>query len=123
MDNQSTFADNRTVHAAELPSPTRERWQTLRAGLVDLFHYDVEEFWFHEGRVIFRGNNGAGKSKVLSFLCPLLFDCSLNPTRVEPDGDRTKKMEWNLLMGGRYERRSATRGWSLDGSTTTYPRT
>src|SRR5262245_38489532 len=26
------------------PTPHRERWQPLRAGLVDLFYYDVEEF-------------------------------------------------------------------------------
>ncbi|CAM5732530.1 TIGR02680 family protein OS=Streptomyces microflavus OX=1919 GN=Smic_78720 PE=4 SV=1 [Streptomyces microflavus] len=27
-----------------LPEPLRTRWQPLRIGLVDLFHYDVEEF-------------------------------------------------------------------------------
>lgn len=34
-----------------LPQPTRERWQPLRIGLVELYHYDVEEFWFRENRV------------------------------------------------------------------------
>src|SRR5256885_2256120 len=42
-----------------LPAPSSERWKPLRAGLVDLFYYDAEEFWFHDGRLLLRGNNGA----------------------------------------------------------------
>ncbi|HEY4293786.1 TIGR02680 family protein [Luteibacter sp.] len=88
-----------------LPEPRRERWQPLRLGLVELFHYDSEEFWFHDGHLLLRGNNGSGKSKVLSLTLPLLFDANLRPSRVEPDGDPGKKMAWNLLMGDRYPRR------------------
>lgn len=85
-----------------LPAPTSERWKPLRAGLVDLFHYDVEEFHFHDGRLLLRGNNGTGKSKVLALTLPFLLDGELAPHRVEPDGDRQKRMEWNLLLGGRH---------------------
>jgi len=88
-----------------LPEPQRERWQPLRLGLVELFRYDSEEFWFHDGHLLLRGNNGTGKSKVLSLTLPLLFDAQLRSSRVEPDGDGTKKMPWNLLLGGSYERR------------------
>ncbi len=49
-----------------LPTPSSERWKPLRAGLVDMFYYDQEEFWFHDGRLLLRGNNGTGKSKVLA---------------------------------------------------------
>jgi uncharacterized protein (TIGR02680 family) len=87
-----------------LPEPRRERWQPLRLGLVELFHYDSEEFWFHDGHLLLRGNNGTGKSKVLSLTLPLLFDAQLRPSRIEPDGDASKKMAWNLLMGN-YPRR------------------
>lgn len=87
-----------------LPSPTRSRWQPLRLGLVELFHYDSEEFWFRDGHLLLRGNNGTGKSKVLSLTLPLLFDAQIKPSRVEPDGDAGKKMAWNLLLG-RHERR------------------
>ena len=83
-----------------LPQPTLERWQPLRAGLVDLFYYDVEEFHFHDGRLLLRGNNGAGKSKVLALLLPFLLDGDLSAHRVEPDADPKKRMEWNLLLGG-----------------------
>jgi hypothetical protein len=88
-----------------LPQPTRERWQPLRLGLVELYHYDAEEFWFHDGHLLLRGNNGTGKSKVLSLTLPFLLDANMSASRVEPDGDRSKRMEWNLLMDKRYERR------------------
>ena len=88
-----------------LPSPGRARWQPLRLGLVELYHYDVEEFWFRDGHLLLRGNNGTGKSKVLSLTLPFLLDANLSASRIEPDGDRGKRMEWNLLMNKRYERR------------------
>lgn len=85
-----------------LPTPHRTRWQPLRAGLVDVFYYDAEEFWFHDGRLLLRGNNGTGKSKVLALLLPFLLDGDLSPHRVEPDADPKKRMEWNLLLGGEH---------------------
>ena len=84
--------------------PTRQRWQPLRLGLVELFHYDSEEFWFRDGHLLLRGNNGTGKSKVLSLTLPFLLDAQLKPSRIEPDGDSGKKMAWNLLMNS-YDRR------------------
>ncbi|MFD7154088.1 TIGR02680 family protein [Kribbella sp. NPDC059898] len=83
-----------------LPAPGLERWQPLRAGLVDLFYYDQEEFWFRGGRLLLRGNNGTGKSKVLALTLPFLLDGDLSAHRVEPDADPKKRMEWNLLLGG-----------------------
>ena len=88
-----------------LPLPTRQRWQPLRLGLVELFHYDSEEFWFRDGHLLLRGNNGTGKSKVLSLTLPFLFDARLLPSRIEPDADAGKRMAWNLLMGS-YDRRT-----------------
>ncbi|MFJ8163989.1 TIGR02680 family protein [Streptomyces sp. NPDC096136] len=85
-----------------LPTPARPRWQPLRIGLVDLFHYDVEEFHFRDGRLLLRGNNGTGKSKVLALTLPFLLDGDLGARRVEPDGDPGKRMEWNLLLGGEH---------------------
>src|SRR5450755_2164493 len=85
-----------------LPVPSSARWKPLRAGLVDMFYYDAEEFWFHDGRLLLRGNNGTGKSKVLALTLPFLLDGELAPHRVEPDGDRQKRMEWNLLLGGKH---------------------
>lgn len=87
-----------------LPEPQRGRWQPLRLGLVELFHYDSEEFWFRDGHLLLRGNNGTGKSKVLSLTLPFLLDARLLPSRIEPDGDNGKKMAWNLLMSSHQRR-------------------
>lgn len=87
-----------------LPEPEQRRWQPLRIGLIELFHYDSEEFWFRDGHLLLRGNNGTGKSKVLSLTLPFLFDAQLKSSRIEPDGDGGKKMTWNLLLG-KHERR------------------
>lgn len=86
--------------ADDLPHPARQRWQPTRLGLVDLFYYDDEQFWFHDGRLLLRGNNGTGKSKVLALTLPFVLDGSVHPRRVEPDADPKKRMEWNLLLGG-----------------------
>ncbi len=90
------------MRARPLPRPERERWQPLRAGLVDVFYYDQEEFRFRDGRLLLRGNNGTGKSKVLALTLPFLLDGELSPHRVEPDADPKKRMEWNLLLGGEH---------------------
>jgi uncharacterized protein (TIGR02680 family) len=100
-DLTSTATDPRP----NLPEPQRQRWQPLRIGLVELFHYDAEEFWFHDGHLLLRGNNGTGKSKVLSLTLPFLFDASLKSSRIEPDSDAGKRMAWNLLLNGRHDRR------------------
>lgn len=89
-----------------LPQPRRQRWQPLRLGLVELYYYDVEEFWFEDGHLLLRGNNGTGKSKVLSLTLPFLLDASLSPARLEPDADPGKRMQWNLLMGDKFKRRT-----------------
>ncbi len=85
-----------------LPEPARERWVPLRIGLEDIFYYDHQEFHFRDGRLLLRGNNGTGKSKVLALTLPLLLDGELSPHRVEPDADPNKRMEWNLLLGGEH---------------------
>ena len=82
-----------------LPVPTRERWQPLRSGFVNLYRYDCEEFHYENGRLLLRGNNGTGKSRVLALQLPFLLDGEVLPQRLEPDADPSKRIEWNLLMG------------------------
>src|SRR5262245_58408020 len=81
------------------PSPVRQRWQPLRSGFVNLYRYDREEFHYENGRLLLRGNNGTGKSRVLALQLPFLLDGDVTPQRLEPDADPSKKIEWNLLMG------------------------
>ncbi|MBL1259868.1 MAG: hypothetical protein COB33_004960 [Thiotrichaceae bacterium] len=60
-----------TAPEPQLPHPNKTRWQPLRAGLVDIFYYDYQEFWFRDGRLLLRGNNCTGEPKVLPLTQPL----------------------------------------------------
>lgn len=89
-----------------LPAPSPGRYKPLRCGLVELFLYEAQEFPFRDGRLLLRGDNGSGKSKVLALTLPLLLDANLSPIRMEPDADPNKRMAWNLLMGDAHEERT-----------------
>ena len=84
MDDAAVRLASRRHLDPALPVPTRQRWQPLRLGLVELFHYDSEEFWFRDGHLLLRGNNGTGKSKVLSLTLPFLLDAQLKPRASSP---------------------------------------
>lgn len=81
-----------------LPSPHSFRWKPCRSGLINLYKFDYEEFHYHDGKMLVRGNNGAGKTRFLALQLPFLLDGDISSQRVEPDGSLSKKMEWNLLM-------------------------
>ncbi len=36
----------------DLPRPLKERWQPLRSGIVNLYRYDYEEFWYENGHLL-----------------------------------------------------------------------
>jgi uncharacterized protein (TIGR02680 family) len=96
-----TFAALNEINTSAL----RERWQPTRGGLVNLFKYEDQVFRYENGHLLLRGNNGSGKSRVLALQLPFLLDGEILPSRVEPDRDAAKRMEWNLLMD-RHERRT-----------------
>src|SRR5215510_9254955 len=84
---------------ASMPDPQRERWQPLRSGFLNLYRYDREEFHYENGRLLLRGNNGTGKSRVLALQLPFLLDGEVIPQRLEPDADPAKKVPFHLLSG------------------------
>ena len=85
-----------------LPVPTTTRWQPLRSGLLNLYKFDDEEFWFESGRLLLRGNNGTGKSRVLALQLPFLLDGDVSPHRLEPDGEGTRvAVDTDLMITGR----------------------
>lgn len=97
----SMFIDLATTPGPQppaLPIATTRRWRPVRAGLLNIYRYDEQTFHFKQGRLLLRGNNGTGKSRVLAMQLPFLFDAEVLPHRVEPDGDPAKRIEWNLLM-------------------------
>lgn len=81
-----------------LPAPSSGRWRLLRGGLNNLYRFDAEEFWYEQGHLLLRGNNGTGKSRVLALQLPFLLDGDVSPDRLEPDANPARRIEWNLLL-------------------------
>ena len=50
------------------------RFRLNRAGILNVWQYDAQEFTFGDGRLLLRGANGAGKSKTLEMLLPFALD-------------------------------------------------
>lgn len=75
----------------------KNRWELNRIGLINFWYYDDEEFHFIDGRLLLRGNNGAGKSLTMQSFIPLLLDGNLRPERLDPFGSRDKKIKDYLL--------------------------
>jgi hypothetical protein len=80
-----------------LPRPSPGRMRPLRAGILNVWEYDAQEFWFSGGRLILRGHNTAGKSKALELLFPFVLDGDIRPQRLDPFGSLSKTMYWNLI--------------------------
>lgn len=89
---------------SRMPEPTTVRWQPLRTGLKNIYRYDDEQFLFSGGRLLLRGNNGTGKTRILALTLPFLLDGETRPARVEPDGNANRRIEWHLLMDRWHER-------------------
>nr|WP_283809191.1 TIGR02680 family protein [Tumebacillus amylolyticus] len=68
-----------------------------RAGMLNFWYYDEQEFEIEGGRVLFRGSNGAGKSVTMQSLLPLVLDGDTRPSRLDPFGSRDRKIEYYLL--------------------------
>lgn len=83
-----------------LPEPTLTRWQPLRVGIVNLWEYDNAEFWFADGRMVLRGGNGAGKTKVLELTTLMLMRGEVAPSILDPFGSQHRTMRYNLLPSG-----------------------
>ncbi|HEX2298535.1 MAG TPA: hypothetical protein VHH34_08470, partial [Pseudonocardiaceae bacterium] len=83
-----------------LPEPTRTRWQPTRVGIVSLWEYDDAEFWFADGRLVLRGGNGAGKTKVLELTTLMLLRGEITPSVLDPFGSQHRTMRFNLIPTG-----------------------
>lgn len=61
-----------------LPQPGRERWQPLRAGVVNLWEFEAAEYWYADGWAQLMGRNETGKSSLMALttLIPWLADTS-----------------------------------------------
>ncbi|MCR4430926.1 MAG: TIGR02680 family protein [Tepidanaerobacteraceae bacterium] len=75
----------------------KSRWMLSRAGLINFWYYDDEEFDFSGGRLLLRGANGSGKSVTMQSFIPLLLDGNKSPERLDPFGSRARRLEDYLL--------------------------
>lgn len=83
------------------------RWTMARAGLLNFWCYEDEEFALESGRLILRGTNGAGKSVTMQSFLPLVLDGDKRPHRLDPFGSRDRKIEYYLLGEGEHAGRIA----------------
>lgn len=77
MQIQATANDDATTNSAIDTATTpaaSARFRLHRAGILNVWQYDTQEFTFGEGRLLLRGANGAGKSKTLEMLLPFALD-------------------------------------------------
>lgn len=104
MDDLITIA--RPHAGPPLPGPRAERFQPLRIGVVNVWQYDCQEWWLENGWLLLRGDNGAGKTKVLELTLPFLLDGQLRSERLDSWGEQGRTMKWNLLEDRVYEQRA-----------------
>lgn len=74
----------------------QERWRMNKLGFVNFWLYDWEEFPFSEGRLLLRGENGAGKSVTTQSFIPFMLDGDLRPYRLDSFGSKDRKMSYYL---------------------------
>ena len=102
---------------ADLPTPTRSRWQQLRAGVVNLWEYDVAEYWFADGRAQLAGGNQSGKSTLMALTTLILLTGDLERRALDTFGKEHKAFRYYLEPSGDDEDRrdtssNANRGWA-----------
>jgi uncharacterized protein (TIGR02680 family) len=100
------------------PRPGRtERWQPLRAGVVNLWEYDVAEIWYADGHVQLQGANESGKSTLMALTTLLLLAGDTSSTNIDTLGQGDKRFRYYVEPTGHaLDRRDAAqskhRGWA-----------
>ncbi|GAB3624151.1 TIGR02680 family protein [Mariniluteicoccus endophyticus] len=98
-----------------LPNPTRERWQPLRAGVVNLWEFEAVEYWYAHGWAQFMGRNETGKSSLMALttLIPWLADTASD--KIDTLGRSGKQFAYYVRPSGESDRRqseaSLFHGW------------
>ncbi len=80
--------------AGMLPTPSRERWQVLRSGVVNLWEFDVAEYWFADGRAQFVGQNQSGKSTLMALTTLIMLAGDLGRELVDTFGEQHKSYRY-----------------------------
>lgn len=81
----------------------KNRWIANKFGLFNFWYYENQEFELEDGKILFRGTNGSGKSVTTQSFIPLLFDGDKRPNRIDPFGTKSRKIENYLLIDDKVE--------------------
>lgn len=77
----------------------KDRFIANKFGIFNFWYYhDLEEFDLSDGKIIFRGTNGSGKSVTTQSFIPLLLDGDKRPHRIDPFQTKARKIDNYLLM-------------------------
>ena len=105
----------------QLPEPARsDRWQPLRAGVVNLWEYDAAEVWYADGRMQLQGANESGKSTLMTLTTLLLLAGDISGHNIDTLGQNDKHFRYYVEPTDHaLDRRDTTRrrtaaghGWS-----------
>jgi uncharacterized protein (TIGR02680 family) len=102
--------------AGGLPAPGTERWQPLRAGVVNMWEFDVAEIWFADGNAQLKGLNESGKSTLMVLTTLMLLAGDTSPQYIDTMGTTNKRFRYYVEPSGEESDRrepttSANRGW------------
>lgn len=84
------------------------RWKMNRMGFVNFWLYDEETFELCDGKILLRGQNGAGKSIATQSFIPFILDGDKTPRRLDPFGTKDRRMEYYFLGEGEWEKDEST---------------
>jgi hypothetical protein len=102
----------------KLPGAARsDRWQPVRAGLVNLWEYDAAEVWYADGRMQLQGANESGKSTLLTLTTLLLLAGDTSAYNIDTLGQDGKRFRYYVEPTDHpLDRRDTTagknRGWA-----------
>lgn len=117
LTDDTLIAWRTAAERGEWPAPRRaDRWQPLRAGVVNLWEFEVAEYWYAAGWVQLTGRNETGKSSLMALttLIPWLGDTST--ANIDTLGDQGKRFRYYVEPtaqdGDRRDASASTnRGW------------
>ena len=81
-----------------LPSPSRsDRWQVLRAGVVNLWEFDVSEYWYAGGWAQLMGGNETGKSTLMALTTLIPWLGSTDQNNIDTLGRSGKRFAYYVV--------------------------
>jgi uncharacterized protein (TIGR02680 family) len=102
----------------KLPDPVRsDRWQPLRAGVVNLWEYDAAEVWYADGRMQLQGANESGKSTLMTLTTLLLLAGEITSHNIDTLGQNDKRFRYYVeptdhALDRRNTSAQKNRGWA-----------